>query len=263
MYESDPFFGEHPSPMLKDAYQGYQGCIPEDAKVIFLGKDPNYHRNIEKWPVINEMLAYLRQGIGYYIDNPNILPFRHHPFLSPNYRNPCSPRQKDGYRYHTMFRRVFGSFGKGGVFENAQDAIDYRNCSAKISFVELVGTPTFGMIQGNNHDMVAEAKREFNRMLFGVHNQSHLQRIAELIFNSRGKTIFASTGVYKLLRVNQKRLFGINQDKLTAPFPNDASQIVSLYENTLGSRIISVLHFAAAIKEDYFTQLKDAIQGTL
>ena len=40
MNAHEPIFGEHPSQVLKDAYQGYQGCKPEDAKVIFLGKDP-------------------------------------------------------------------------------------------------------------------------------------------------------------------------------------------------------------------------------
>lgn len=244
-------FGEHPSQVLKSAYRGYQGCKPEDAKVIFLGKDPNYHRDIENWSVFNEMVAYLQQGIGFYLNNQNIHPFRHHPFLSPNYRNPNNPRQKDGYRYHTMFRRIFGPFSKGGVFKNTQDAADYRKCSAELSFVELVGTPTFGMIQGTNNAMVAEANSEFNRLLFGEQNQAHLKLIRYLVFESSGKTLFVSKDVYSLMQ----SLF----PEFKQSFPKDSYTIETLYQNQQGTCIKSARHLSASIKKEYFTALKRSI----
>jgi len=235
-----PIFGEHTSQALKDAYRGYQGCPPEQAKIIFIGKDPNYHPEIEDSPIFPELLDYLEKGVQNYVMNPRYPLFRHHPFLNPEYS------QGDGWRYHNNFRRVFGE-NQLGRFSHRQDYVDYVNIAQAVSFVEFIGIPTYGMIQGVEEER-RRAEREFYRLLHSDRNKAHLKLLRELVFESSGKTLYASTKVYALMQ----SVF----PELKQAFPKDSYTIETLFQNQHGSCVKSVRHFSAAIKKEYFTTLK-------
>lgn len=239
-----PIFGEHPSTILKAAYQGYQGCPPEQAKIIFIGKDPNYSPEIEENPIFAELLDYLNKGVQNYVMNPRYPLFRHHPFLNPEYG------QGDGWRYHSNFRRVFGE-NKLGHFSNRQNYVDYVNYAQAVSFVEIIGIPTFGMIKQAEEKAKRAAEIEFSRLLNSDKNKAHLQQLRELVFDSSGKTLFVSKDVYILMQV----VF----PELTKDFPKDSYNIETLYKNPHGTCIKSFRHFSAAIKKEYNPILKDCI----
>jgi len=53
----------HPSPELREAFQGYQGANPRDAKFVFIGLDANFNEAISDNQVIfQQVLKYLRDG---------------------------------------------------------------------------------------------------------------------------------------------------------------------------------------------------------
>lgn len=236
-----PIFGEHPSQALKDAYRGYQGCPPEQAKIIFIGKDPNYSPEIEDSPIFPELLDYLEKGVQNYVMNPRYPLFWHHPFLNPEYS------QGDGWRYHSNFRKVFGE-NQLGHFSHRQDYVDYVNYAQAVSFVEFIGIPTFGMIQGEDKEERKRAESEFCRLLHSGKNKAHLKLLRELVFESSGKTLYASRDVYTLMH----SVF----PELKQAFPKDSYSIETLFQNRHGTCVKSVRHFSAAIKKEYFTTLK-------
>jgi hypothetical protein len=242
-----PIFGEHPSQALKDAYRGYQGCPPEQAKIIFIGKDPNYSPEIEDSSIFPELIDYLEKGVQNYVMNPRYPLFRHHPFLNPEYS------QGDGYCYHRNFRKVFGE-NQLGHFANRQDYVDYVNYAQAISFVEFIGIPTYGMIQGVKGEAKRQAEIEFNRLLRSDRNKAHLKLLRELVFESSGKTLYASTKVYALMQ----SVF----PELKQAFPKDSYSIETLYQNQHGTCVKSVRHFSAAIKKEYFATLKKRISDS-
>lgn len=250
MLAQQPIFGEHPSEALKAAYKGYQGCSPEDARVIILGKDPNYHRDIENWPVFPELENYLTQGVQFYVNNNGIVTFRHHPFLSNGYRNPVNHLRGDGFRYHNNFRRIFGECKKG-QFINEQDYQDYISVSKRTSFVELVGIPTFGMVQGNDHHQRETGDVEFSRLLNSPVNRTHIELIKTILFKMPDKLVLVPKEVYG-------RLQAIFPD-LRNNFPQNSYDIVELYNNNHGTSLMSMRHPSAALKMEYFPVIKQVI----
>jgi hypothetical protein len=106
----------HPSPRLINAFKGYQGQDPQDAKFIFFGLDANFAEDIEKSPIFEEVIEYLNDGVTYWKTRN-----RHHPFLSGAYK-------KGSYRYHYQFSKL-------GLTSEYAD---------KVSFVELLNCPTCG-----------------------------------------------------------------------------------------------------------------------
>lgn len=112
-------FNLHPSKLLNELYQikNFQGANPENAKILFVGRDPNWHFDIENMPVFEKVTEYLTDGISFWRKYGF-----HHPFLFSHYGG-------DGRRYHRMFSNL---------------NLD-SNLADKISFIELIGFPTTGM----------------------------------------------------------------------------------------------------------------------
>ena len=160
-------FQKHPSKLLNELYskKNYQGANPVEAKVLFIGRDPNWAVNVEDQDVFGLISEYLNDGVGFW--NKHNL---HHPFLLPNYSG-------DGKRYHRIFSKLKVN----------------SNFSNKISFIELIGFPTTGMAKTNN--------KIFLEYLISDANRKHLIELNNLI-NDREKIIFIAWGLiadFKLL----------------------------------------------------------------
>ncbi len=162
-------FQKHPSQLLIDLYKkkNFQGANPFDAKVLFVGRDPNWAINIDESPIINLVEEYLSDGVKFW-EKYSI----HHPFLHPKYDG-------EGKKYHKAISRLnFGS-----------------ELANKISFIEIIGFPTTGMSSTNY--------KRFNEYLLSSENKNHLIELEKLL-NSE-KLIFLYWGLIDYLKfLNQK-----------------------------------------------------------
>lgn len=190
-------FQKHPSNALIELYRrkNYQGTNPFDAKVIFVGKDPNWDIDIEESPIFNLVSDYLSDGVKFW-QKHNI----HHPFLHSQYGN-------EGLKYHNAIARL--------KFEN--------ELADKISFVEFIGFPTTGVSSKN--------PKLFNDYLLSVENRNNLIELDQL-FNDDSKLIFLYWGSINLLKfINKKtglfeRLKNIDKTKMIR---TDLNKIRNIY----------------------------------
>jgi len=190
-------FEKHPSKLLNDLYskRNYQGANPIDAKVLFVGRDPNWAIDVDTQEMFNSVSEYLNDGITFWKEN-NI----HHPFLFPNYKG-------DGKRYHRIFSKL---------------KIESR-FSSNISFVELVGFPTTGMAKKNN--------KIFKEFLLTESNRNHLLELDKLL-NHSDKKIFIAWGLMDdfIFLYNKTRLFKkfaeLSKSKMNI---NDLNQSDNIY----------------------------------
>ena len=170
-------YGKHPSIILQNIFmeKPYQIQSPENAKIIFLGLDPNLDKNIENDNVLfNEFVKYFSDGIHYW-NNNNV----HTPMLKPIYKG-------DGKKYHKNFAKL------GFSAKNSED----------ICFIELLKWFTYGKTSKNN--------KLFLKMVNDNENKSHLERIREL--TNKEKIICISTGVRKV--INKIKLFDTFKDNI-------------------------------------------------
>ncbi|MGV9003788.1 hypothetical protein [Flavobacterium sp.] len=162
-------FTKHPSDSLKDLYiiKNYQGANPQDAKILFVGKDPNWSSTIDTCEIYELVKEYLSDGVSFW-KKYNI----HHPFLHPKYKG-------DGKKYHQAVSRINLSS------ENAD----------KISFIEIIGFPTTGMSSLN--------PKLFNEHLLSDENRNHLVELDELLNNPK-KSVFLFWGMIDQLKFINK-----------------------------------------------------------
>lgn len=163
-------FQQHPSKALNRLYQerNYQGANPKVAKVLFVGKDPNWAVDIEESPIFPLVEAYLSDGVHFWKEQ-NI----HHPFLHETYKG-------EGRKYHQAIARM-----------NLESSL-----AEHISFTELIGFPTTGM-SSRNH-------KQFNEYLLSPENRSHLEELDQLL-NRPDKLVFMFWGMMHYLKyLNQK-----------------------------------------------------------
>ena len=202
-------FKRHPSPKLNALYykKSYQGANPNDAKIIFIGKDPNWAIDVEEKPIFTKIEEYLTDGISFW-KKYNI----HHPFLLSEYR------KGEGFKYHNAFSKT-----------------NIKNIYAdKISFVELIGFPTTGMSGSDN--------KNFSKYLFSNENRINLFELDKL-FNDVDKTIFMAWGLIDYLKsINQKnglfkKIENIDKKKLNRL---DLNQIDNLFIHKHFSMGISI-----------------------
>ena len=188
--KSKSTFGRHPSKKLNALYaiKSYQGANPEDAKVIFVGRDPNWAADIEETDMFVSVVEYLTEGISFWEKHAI-----HHPFLLCGYKG-------DGRKYHRSFSRM-----------NLDSSV-----ASKISFVELIGFPTTGMAGSNStlfkQYLFSDANRENLRLLDKVLNDPN-----KIIFIAWGltanfKAIYNKTGLLRRFAEIDKR--GMNRKKL-------------------------------------------------
>lgn len=190
-------FQKHPSKFLIDLYKekSYQGANPIDAKVIFIGRDPNWAINIDETPIFNLVREYLTDGVKFW-EKYDI----HHPFLHKDYKG-------EGKKYHNSISRL--NFSK--------------NIARKISFIEIIGFPTTGMSSVNVN--------KFNEYLLSPENRNHLIELDRLLNNSE-KLFFFYWGLIDCFKFLNKKtgLFKsfINIDKKSM-IRTDLNKIDNVY----------------------------------
>lgn len=190
-------FKKHPSKLLNELYskRNYQGANPVDAKILFVGRDPNWAVDLESKEMFNYVSEYLTDGVTFWKTH-NI----HHPFLLPNYKG-------DGKRYHKIFSKLKVE----------------SDLASKISFVELIGFPTTGMAKTNN--------KIFLEYLTSKENRNHLIELDKLL-NDLGKTIFIAWGLLEDFKfLNRKtglfrKLAEINKNEMNI---SDLNQHENIY----------------------------------
>lgn len=173
-------FGKHPSKKLQEVFsqKPYQIQKPEKAKIIFLGLDANFDKDIEKDECFfNETLKYLKDGVEYWKSNKDF----HTPMLNPkcNYKG-------DGIKYHRNFRKLYFTSKK----------------EDDICFMELLKCCTYGS-SGTNRKL-------FMEMVKAPENKEHLCRIKKLA--EMGKKICISKSVSRI--INQLKLFDVSGENI-------------------------------------------------
>jgi hypothetical protein len=115
MYQS------HPSDRLSAAFRRrpFQGAVPEEAEIVFIGLDANYAADVELTSSFPSILDYHDDGVAFWHRHGV-----HHPFLLPGYRGSGKP-------YHRNFARI------GFTPEGA----------SRVSFIELLHLATIGVNQ--------------------------------------------------------------------------------------------------------------------
>lgn len=170
-------FQKHPSKKLQDIYSKnpYQGAAPLTAKIIFVGRDPNWRIDIEEQSYFHFISEYLEDGVTFW-EKYNV----HHPFMLKIYSG-------DGKKYHRGFSKI---------------NLD-KKFAKDVSFAELIGVPTVGMAGKN--------KKLFKEILLSEENRIHLQELEsilhcdnKLIFIAWGlienfKLIYKETGLFRLI----------------------------------------------------------------
>ncbi|WP_278035477.1 hypothetical protein [Flavobacterium nitratireducens] len=178
-------FQKHQSEELNKLYlkKNYQGANPNDAKILFVGRDPNWASDIETMRLFRYISEYLTDGVSFW--NKYKI---HHPFLLPNYKG-------DGKRYHKIFSKL-----------NIESSF-----SNKISFVELIGFPTTGNAKSNNKLFLEYLTSDANRNHL-IELDSFLNDIEKIIFIAWGliddlKYLNSKTGLFKkIVQMNKSKM---------------------------------------------------------
>lgn len=168
--KSKSIFGRHPSKKINDLYliKNYQGTNPMDAKVIFVGRDPNWAADIDEKKMFESVVEYLTDGVTFWKTHGI-----HHPFLLKSYKG-------DGRKYHRNFSKL-----------NLDSSV-----ASKVSFVELVGFPTTGMAGSN--------VKLFRAYLFSEENKEHLIELDKILSNN-DKVIFIAWGLINDFKLINQR----------------------------------------------------------
>ena len=178
-------FQKHQSEELNKLYlkKNYQGANPNDAKILFVGRDPNWASDIETMRLFRYISEYLTDGVSFW--NKYKI---HHPFLLPNYKG-------DGKRYHKIFSKL-----------NIESSF-----SNKISFVELIGFPTTGNAKSNNKLFLEYLTSDANRNHL-IELDSFLNDTEKIIFIAWGliddlKYLNCKTGLFKkFVQMNKSKM---------------------------------------------------------
>ena len=190
-------FQKHPSKSLHELYQikNFQGANPRNAKVLFVGKDPNWSAQIENEEIFDLVVEYLNDGETFW-KKYNV----HHPFLHSSYKG-------DGKKYHQAVSRIGLS----------------AELSENISFVELIGFPTTGM---SSIDY-----KTFNSYLLSTENRNHLIELDELL-QDQSKVAFLFWGMIEQIKFIHKHtglfkfLTSIDKNKMNR---TDLNKVGNIY----------------------------------
>lgn len=221
-------YGLHPSNELVELFRAkpYQGQKPEDAQLLFFGRDANYSNEISRHQFFSRIVEYQEDGVLFWQRHGV-----HHPFLHREY--PFDKR-RDGVRYHANFAKL----GLESEFATA------------ISFVELLDVPTIGMT-------TTSPEHVFNSLL----NPSHLARLERLFTCGREKQIFLPRSVFQDIQKLSKRSgyfrsTGLDRLRLEGHAPSATRPILSL-EN---ADIYMIYHFSSCQIHQHLPDLADTVR---
>ncbi|MBP7272915.1 MAG: hypothetical protein KA974_03690 [Saprospiraceae bacterium] len=161
-------FGKHPT--LTPIYKGYQGCKPEDAKIIIIGRDANFDKDIDaESAFFKDLATYFSDGKAYTLKHQF-----HHPSLN-----------FDGYNGEIEFIHGQVNF----AFSN-KDASRRREMLSECCFIDLLYCPTYGKGTSN--------RIAYSQLLRSEENLAHLAFLDSLLAMPN-KTFFMFFGVYSII----------------------------------------------------------------
>jgi hypothetical protein len=162
----------------------YQGQDPEKARVVIVGIDANYHKDIEKCQeFFDTVKEYHQDGVAFW-NKYGV----HHPFLLG--KHPFDGRT-GGRRYHQAFAKMIADVDAVEKLRNYNLAGKYAE---KISFVELLKIPTIGSTENTQF------------LKFFMEHPEHGSYLNSLIMGQRGtkKLILISEGAIRRMRLIER-----------------------------------------------------------
>jgi len=167
-------FGKHPSKKLQEVFKRrpYQIQCPEKAKIIFLGLDANWNKEI-KTEFFKETRNYLEDGVKYWKDNGIHTPMLKEIYKWDGKRYLKNTYKGGGKRYHTQFCKL------GFLPKDAE----------KICFLELLNVCTYGSSTKNMkkfRELLNENHLNWIRKIFELDNFICISKTAKEIINELG-----------------------------------------------------------------------------
>jgi hypothetical protein len=203
---------------FRETYENrpFQGQVPEDTKVFFIGIDANYDVNMSD-DFLDRLNNYHQNGVAYWLNNwQDHNNNNHHPFLLTAYR------QQAGYQYHLNFRTM---------------DLPANTCADAISFFELLNVPTIGNRKTDDQNGL------FTQSLQYSLDHGHIRRLRTLLFTGRNKLVFMPDEVIKILRGINAQAHIVSQLKNTRV---PARELPRIYEDLFNNiTIYKNLHFSA------------------
>jgi len=201
-------YGMHPSQRLVSLFKvkPYQGQDPEQASVIFVGRDANYSEAISDHPFFDRIIEYHEDGVGFWQRHGV-----HHPFLLPSYP---FDRVRGGVKYHATFAKM----GLGS------------EVAPLTSFVELLDVPTIG-VTGAGEEGVFES----------LLSDRHLERLESLILGGSERIVFISPSVRNDMWRYGKRYGRFRWLKDFRQFMPDTGRPILVFGNT---KVYLTYHFS-------------------
>ncbi len=225
-------YGVHPCPKLVSLFKNkpYQGQDPEKSKVIIIGNDANYLREIcEHKEFFKHIRDYHEDGVQFWNEHKV-----HHPFLMNEYSRTFGKR-KGGVRYHKNFSEMgFNS--------------DYAE---HFSFVELLNVPTIG---NTNSD-----RKSFYKLL----NKDHLKWLESIIFSEKRKFVMVNQTLSReIAKISRKYgALGELHDalvKLRQQLDLEGKKVGSIALNSVV--LYNGRSFSASVSNDYLRTLGSEIK---
>ncbi len=156
--------------------KGWQGSDPLNAKIVFIGRDANWDRDISNdREFFNDVCDYIRDGVDYWRTRGF-----HHPLVSVN---PLLPNHQAGSRYHNRFRCL-------NIDKELADCI---------SFIETIPFPTYddGEEPKPNDKQVIQLMNKTENIDESI---NHLKLLYDIMNSTNPKLVFLSNGVLRILK---------------------------------------------------------------
>jgi hypothetical protein len=220
-------FGQHDFDKLKKIFieKPFQGQYPDKSKVLFVGQDANYPKDISN-ELFKYILEYHENGVCFW-KKYGI----HHPFLLPEFK-----KEVGGIAYHKKFTKLC----LGPKY------------AEHISFVELTDIPTFG-----NTGKGGPGK--FSALL----TTSHIIQLQNWILNSGDKLVFMprtvmSVYLSKVYKKTELMKWLIDCDKKEG----DGDEPIKLFDSD-GVIIYKYNHFSGAVSNKHIDKISIIIRDFL
>ncbi len=209
--------------------ESYQGASPDSARILILGRDANWDKEIENHAIFPYIEEYLKDGVKFWKTYNVHHPFHIHKFL-----------QDTKYQYNGGGKKYHTNFAKLNIKPENAD---------KISFVELLSFPTIGNASKN--------KSKFKNFLLSNENKSHLIKLDSLL-SDKSKTISVAWGL-----INDLKLINENYPELFVQFKKIDKTNLNISTLNIVDNLLIHRHFSDSISNVTIDKLSKAIEEKL
>ncbi len=249
-------FGTHDDdlgcPKLRRLFQNkpFQCQNPTNAALVFVGLDANWDQHVQSDPNWGLVEQYLENGVSFWKRH-----HRHHPLLlMPRTEEGLPmPGAVEGKSYHDRLEKLLRMV-------NPDCEVRTKQFPSKVSFVELLGVPTYGKL--------TKAPGLFRKLLQSRQNLQHLKsNIIKPVFNCKRPKIVFLVGIGTLrtllrLKKHEPMLNELDVNR-QLPFPrqND-TEIRPLKWGNPNCQIYPMTHFSAAISNCHLKAVARIIRAS-